>query len=140
MRPDHYVVRSRYQFGCLFFSGCPSKGTVFHTLYKNDTKPIRRRAGLSKLTPTLVNKDNGLAQMREISNAYIAKEKRAAQTLFGATGSEQGEVLEESPQSNGQSVRDIVQLFESLSNEKKIKKRESVVSFVHRVAEKKNMH
>ena len=51
------------KFGCLFFNGCPSKGTVFHTLYKNDTKPIGRRVSLSKLTPTVVNKDNGLAQI-----------------------------------------------------------------------------
>ena len=135
MRSDHCVIRSHYQFGCLFFSGCPSKGTVFHTLYKNDTKPIGRRVSLSKLTPTVVNKDNGLAQMPEINNTYIAKEKRAAQIRFNATGSEQGEVLEESPQSNGQSVRDIVELFESLNNEKKIKKQESAVSFVHRVTE-----
>ena len=140
MGSDHCVIRSHYQFGCLFFSGCPSKGTVFHTLYKDDTKPIRRRAGLSKLTPTLVDKDNGLAQMPEINNTYIAKEKRAVQIRFNATGSGLGEVLEESPQSNGQSVRDIVKLFESLNNEREIKKRESAVSFVHRVAEKKSIY
>ena len=113
---------------------------MFHTLYKNDTKPIGRRVGLSKLTPTLVNKDNGLAQMPEINNTYIAKEERAARIVTSATGSGQGEVLEESPQSNGQSVRDIIKLFESLNNEKEIKKRESVVSFVHRVAEKKSIY
>ena len=76
---------------------------------------------------------------RQTPDTYIAKEKRAAQVLFSATGSGLGEVQEESPQSNGQSVRDIIELFESLDNEKEIKKRESVVSFVHRVTEQKSV-
>ena len=89
--------------------------------------------------PSLVNKDKGLAQIPKINNTYIAKEKRAAQIRFTGTGSGLAEVLEESPQSNGQSVRDIVKLFESLSNEKEIKKQESAVSFVHRVTESKSV-
>ena len=76
---------------------------------------------------------------QQTPDSYIAKEKRAAQVLFSATESGHGEVQEESPQNNGQSVRDIVKLFESFNNEKKIKKRESVVSFVHRVMETKSV-
>jgi len=48
-------------------------------------------------------------------------------------------VLVESPQSNGQSVRDIVKLFESLNKEEERKKQESAVSFVHRVMEQKRV-
>ena len=76
---------------------------------------------------------------QQTPDTYIAKEKRAAQIRFNATGSEQRNILEESPQSNGQSVRDIVKLFESFNNEKKIKKRESDVSFVHQVTELKSV-
>lgn len=76
---------------------------------------------------------------QQTPDTYIPKEKRAAQILFSATESGQGAVLDESPQSNGQSMRDIVKLFESFNNEKKIKKRESVVSFVHRVMEPKSV-
>ena len=76
---------------------------------------------------------------QQTPDTYIPKENRATQIRFTATESGLGEVQEESPQSNGQSVRDIVKLFESFNNEKKIKKRESVVSFVHPVMEPKSV-
>ena len=81
-----------------------------------------------------------MVQIREINDTYIAKEKKAVKIQFTLTDSRQGEVLEESPQSNGQSVRDIVKMFESLNNEKKIKKQGSAVRFVHRVMEQKSIN
>ena len=72
---------------------------------------------------------------QQIPDTYVAKRNRAAQKLVTTTDSGQGEVLQESPESNGQSVRDIIKIFESLINEKKIKKQESTVTFVHRVTE-----
>ena len=109
----------------LFFSGILSKGTVFDTLHRRYTYPVQKRP--LKCIPEediQIIGQNGMAQ---------------AQILFSATGSGQGEILEESPQSNGRSVRDIVKLFQSFNNEKEIKKQESVVSFVHRVTEPKRV-
>ena len=117
----------------LFLSGIPSKGTVFDTTHRRYTYPVQKRP--LKCIPEediQIIGQNGMAQ--QTPDTYIPKEKIAI-----ATGSEQGEVLEESPQSNGQSVRDIVKLFESFNNKKEIKKRESVVSFVHRVVEPKSV-
>ena len=122
----------------LFFSWIPSKGTVFDTLHRRDAYPVQKRP--LKCIPEediQITGQNGMVQ--QTPDTYIAKEKRAAQIRFGVTGSEQGEVLKESPQSNGQRVRDIVELFESLNNEREMKKQKSAVSFVHRVMEQKSV-
>ena len=113
---------------------------MFHTLYRNDTKPIEKRVDFSKVIRNLVNKDIDLIQIPEINDTYIAIEKETAQIQFAFTGSGQGEVLEESPQSNGQRVRNIIKLFESLNNENKIKKQKSAVTFVHRVTKQRSIH
>ena len=87
-----------------------------------------------------MNKDIELKQIQEMKDKYIEKENKTAQVQFVRTESGQGEVLEESPQSNARSVRNIIKLFESLNNEKKIKKQESAVTFVHRVTQQKSIN
>ena len=122
----------------LFFSGTPSKGTVFDTLHRRDAYPVQKHplTCIPEEDIQIIGQ-NGMVQ--QTPDTYIAKEKRAAQIRLTATGSEQNKVPEESPQSNGQSVRDIVKLFESLNSEKEMKKQKSAVPFVHRVMEQKSV-